>query len=160
MKKCSPSGSSVTAVQLQSLKVFFLMPVLGWQITQTIPYKFKWSQIISLFSEESSKQHIYFPSECSVKDSIWSQQKQGFEEKKKKTTLSQMIFPKFCWLDWILKSLLNLLYLKCTKSSLHGFGKECEILQRFYLRKSLEPNTVLSYKTFTEILKYLQSHLN
>ena len=26
--------------------------------------------------------------------------------------------------------------------------------------KSLEPNTVLSYKTFTEILKYLQSHLN
>ena len=26
--------------------------------------------------------------------------------------------------------------------------------------KSLEPNTVLSYKTFTKILNYLQSHLN
>ena len=38
--------------------------------------------------------------------------------------------------------------------------------QIFYLKKgcdfskSLELNTVLSYKTFTEILRYLQSHLN
>ena len=37
------------------------MVAQGWQITQTIPYKFKWSQITSLLSEESSKQHIYFP---------------------------------------------------------------------------------------------------
>ena len=66
-----------------------------------------------------------------------------------------------------LKSPLNLPYLKCTKSSLHGFGKELKILQTNILlekgcdfSKSLEPNTVLSYKTFTEILRYLQSHLN
>ena len=42
------------------------------------------------------------------------------------------------------------------------FGKELEILQTNILpekdydfSKSLEPNTVFSYKTFTEILKYL-----
>ena len=69
---------------------------------------------------------FYFPSEC---NSIWSQQKQGFGKKKEKTTLSRMFLPKFYKIRLNLKSPLNLSYLKCTKSSLHGFGKELDILQ-------------------------------
>ena len=108
---------------------------------------------------------FYFPSECKEFNLVST--KTGLWKEKEKTTLSQMFLPKFYKIRLNLKSPLNLSYLKCTKSSLHGFEKELEILQTNILlgkgcdfSKSLEPNTVLSYKTFTEIVRYLQSHLN
>ena len=137
-------------VAITKFESFFLMAVLGWQITQTIPNKFKWSQIISLFSEESSKQHIYFPSECkglslvSTKTELWREkEKNYFEsnvsskvllirlnfEKPFKFTIFKMYKVKFTWL-W--KRTWNF-----TKILLE---KGCD------LSKSLEPNTVLSYK--------------
>ena len=43
------------------------------------------------------------------------------------------------------------------------FYKQIFLLEKgekgYDFSKSLEPNTMLSYKTFTKILKYLQSHL-
>ena len=91
----------------------------------------------------------------------------ALERKRENYFESNVSFKVFTKIRLNLKSPLNLSYLKCTKSSLHGFGKELEILQTNILlekgcdfSKSLEPNTVLSYKTFTEIVRYLQSHLN
>ena len=111
---------------------------------------------------------FYFPSKCKEFNLVST--KTGLWKEKEKTTLSQMFLPSFTIIRLNLKSPLDLSYLKCTKSSLHGFGKELEMLQTNMLlgkgekgydfSKSLEPNTELSYKTFTKILKYLQSHLN
>ena len=108
---------------------------------------------------------FYFPSECKEFNLVST--KTGLWKEKEKTTLSQMFLPKFYKIRLNLKSPLNLSYLKCTKSSLHGFEKNLKFYKQIFLlekgcdfSKSLEPNTVLSYKTFTKILKYLQSHLN
>ena len=70
---------------------------------------------------------FYFPSECKEFNLVST--KTGLWKEKEKTTLSQMFLPKFCKIRLNLKSPLNLSYLKCTKSSLHGFGKELDILQ-------------------------------
>ena len=78
-----------------------------------------------------------------------------------------MFLPKFYKIRLNLKSPLNLSYLKCTSQVYMALEKNLKFYKQIFLlekgcdfSKSLEPNTVLSYKTFTEILKYLQSHLN
>ena len=153
----APLGLARQWHNCEVFKVFFLMVAQGWQITQAIPYRFKGSQMTSLFSEESSKQHIYFPSEykgfnlVSTKTGLWKEKEKNYFELNVSVKVLQN------WTEF--KSPLNLPYLKCTKSSLHGLVKELKLLQRFYLKKAVTFQRVLSEtqcwitKLFTEIFK-------